>query len=126
MAAEMVLSAMLRLTTACLLVLALAAPTGAQSLRPEFTGTHAVVAAGRTYTVEAGAELVSKGGTAIDAGIASVFAAAVVEISHFGLGGEAPMVIYLAKTREVVVINERYGIRFTDVVSPAERVQKLK
>jgi len=27
---------------------------------------------------------------------------------------------------EVVVINERYGIRFTDVVSPAERVQKLK
>lgn len=27
---------------------------------------------------------------------------------------------------EVVVINERYGIRFTDVISPAERVQKLK
>lgn len=27
---------------------------------------------------------------------------------------------------EVVVINERYGIRFTDVVSPAERVQKLR
>ena len=26
---------------------------------------------------------------------------------------------------EVVVINERFGIRFTDVVSPAERVQKL-
>ena len=27
---------------------------------------------------------------------------------------------------EIVVVNERYGIRFTDVVSPAERVQKLK
>lgn len=27
---------------------------------------------------------------------------------------------------EVVVVNERYGIRFTDVVSAAERVQKLK
>jgi flagellar motor switch protein FliN len=27
---------------------------------------------------------------------------------------------------EVVVVNERYGIRFTDVVSPAERVQKLR
>ncbi len=26
---------------------------------------------------------------------------------------------------EVVVVNERFGIRFTDVVSPAERVQKL-
>jgi flagellar motor switch protein FliN/FliY len=27
---------------------------------------------------------------------------------------------------EVVVINEHFGIRFTDVVSPAERVQKLR
>ena len=27
---------------------------------------------------------------------------------------------------EVVVVNERYGIRFTDVVSPAERVQGLR
>ncbi len=27
---------------------------------------------------------------------------------------------------EVVVVNERYGIRFTDVVSPSERVQRLR
>ncbi len=27
---------------------------------------------------------------------------------------------------EVVVINDKFGIRFTDVVSPAERVRKLK
>lgn len=27
---------------------------------------------------------------------------------------------------EVVVVNERYGIRFTDVVSAAERVQNLR
>ena len=27
---------------------------------------------------------------------------------------------------EVVVVNERFGIRFTDVISAAERVQKLK
>lgn len=27
---------------------------------------------------------------------------------------------------EVVVVNERFGIRFTDVVSPAERVRKLR
>lgn len=27
---------------------------------------------------------------------------------------------------EVVVVNERYGIRLTDVISPAERVRKLK
>jgi gamma-glutamyltranspeptidase/glutathione hydrolase len=77
----------------------------AQTLRPEFAGTTAVVAAGRTFTVEAGVELIAQGGNAIDAGVAATFAAAVVEISHFGLGGEAPMAIYVAKTREVVVIN---------------------
>jgi flagellar motor switch protein FliN/FliY len=27
---------------------------------------------------------------------------------------------------EVVVVNERFGIRLTDVVSPAERLRKLK
>ncbi|MBF0470759.1 MAG: flagellar motor switch protein FliN [Gammaproteobacteria bacterium] len=27
---------------------------------------------------------------------------------------------------EVVVVNEKYGIRLTDVISPAERVMKLK
>jgi len=27
---------------------------------------------------------------------------------------------------EVVVINEKYGIRLTDVMSPAERIKKLK
>lgn len=27
---------------------------------------------------------------------------------------------------EVVVINEKFGIRMTDVISPAERIQKLK
>ncbi len=87
-----------------LMVLA-AGPVAAQVLRPEFAGAQAVIAAGRTYTVEAGAELIAQGGNAVDAGVAATFAAAVVEISHFGLGGEAPMAIYLARTREVVVIN---------------------
>ena len=27
---------------------------------------------------------------------------------------------------EVVVVNEKFGIRLTDVVSPSERIQKLK
>ena len=27
---------------------------------------------------------------------------------------------------EVVVVNDQFGIRFTDIVSPAERVQRLK
>jgi gamma-glutamyltranspeptidase/glutathione hydrolase len=34
-----------------------------------------------------------RGGNAVDAGVASMFAASVTELSHFGLGGEAPILI---------------------------------
>src|SRR5205085_10491535 len=36
---------------------------------------------------------------------ATVLAASVCEISHFGFGGESPAIIYDAKTREIIVIN---------------------
>ena len=74
-------------------------------LRREIRAEHGVVSAGRSYAADAGARIMSAGGNAIDAGVATVFAAAVVEISHFGMGGEAPMIIYSAKDRKVVVIN---------------------
>jgi len=75
------------------------------ALRSEVRAGNGVVAAGRTFSAEAGARILSAGGNAIDAGVATAFAAAVVEISHFGLGGEAPMIIYSAKENRVVVIN---------------------
>ena len=34
-----------------------------------------------------------KGGNAVDVGVAAMFAASVTELSHFGLGGEAPILI---------------------------------
>ncbi len=74
-------------------------------LRPEFRGRRAVVAAGRSYTADAGARMIAQGGNAIDAGVAAIFAAAVVEISHFGLGGEVPIIIYTARDRQVIVVN---------------------
>src|SRR5262245_54026349 len=78
---------------------------GPASIRGEVRAAHGVVAAGRTFTVNAGARIMSAGGTAVDGGVASIFAAAVVEISHFGLGGEAPIIIYAARDTRVVVIN---------------------
>lgn len=87
-----------------LIAMTSAVPAAGQ-LRPEFQGREAVIAAGRSYTAEAGARLISEGGNAIDAGVAALFAAAVVEISHFGLGGEAPIIIYSARDKEVVVVN---------------------
>ena len=74
-------------------------------LRREIRVENGVVAAGRSYAADAGARIMTSGGNAIDAGVATVFAAAVVEISHFGMGGEAPIIIYSAKDKKVVVIN---------------------
>ena len=74
-------------------------------LRGEVRVHRAVVAAGRSFSADAGASMLVSGGNAIDAGVATIFAAAVVEISHFGLGGESPIMIYSARDREVVVIN---------------------
>ena len=78
---------------------------GAATYRPEVVGRVGVVAAGRHFAAEAGLRMLARGGNAVDAGVAAVFAAAVSEISHFGLGGEVPILLYLADRREVVVIN---------------------
>jgi gamma-glutamyltranspeptidase/glutathione hydrolase len=88
----------------------IAAPPGrraepAATLRPELYGTHGMVAAGRQHTVEAGTRILAAGGNAFDAGVAAVFAAAVTEISHFGLGGEAPAIVFQAATGKVTVIS---------------------
>src|SRR5256886_17509558 len=77
----------------------------ADTMRPEILGTHGIVAAGRHYSVSAGVRMLQQGGNAVDAGVATVFAASVVEISHFGFGGEAPTMIYDAKAEEITVIN---------------------
>ena len=77
----------------------------AETFKPDILGTHGIVAAGRHYSVSAGVRILQQGGNAIDAGVATVFAAAACEISHFGFGGESPTMIYDAKTREVIVIN---------------------
>ena len=87
------------------LSVSIAARQAPAPLRSEVRATNGVVASGRTFSAEAGARILSTGGNAIDAGVATVFAAAVVEISHFGLGGEAPIIIYSAKANRVVVIN---------------------
>jgi gamma-glutamyltranspeptidase / glutathione hydrolase len=77
----------------------------ADTMRPEILGSHGIVAAGRHYSVSAGVRMLQQGGNAVDAGVATVFAAAVCEISHFGFGGEAPTMIYDAKAKEIIVIN---------------------
>jgi len=56
-------------------------------------GIHGAVAGGSEYATEAGMRLYFQGGNAVDAGVATMFAASVTEFSHFGMGGEAPILI---------------------------------
>ena len=60
-------------------------------------GTRGAVAGGSEYSTEAGMRMYHQGGNAVDAGVATMLAAAVVEFSHFGWGGEAPI---LVRTRD--------------------------
>src|SRR5580698_5436721 len=56
-------------------------------------GTHGAIAAGSGYATEAAMRMYYSGGNAVDAGVASIFAAATTEYSHVGWGGEAPILI---------------------------------
>src|SRR5580658_1679893 len=56
-------------------------------------GTRGALASGSEYADEAGMRIYFHGGNAVDAGIAAMFAGAVSEFSHFGFGGEAPILI---------------------------------
>ena len=56
-------------------------------------GTHGAVVGGTEFATEAGMRMYHRGGNAVDAGVAAMLAAAVVEFSHFGLGGEAPILV---------------------------------
>jgi gamma-glutamyltranspeptidase/glutathione hydrolase len=56
-------------------------------------GTRGAVAGGTEYATEAGMRMFVSGGNAVDAGIAAMLAASVCEFSHFGLGGESPILV---------------------------------
>ena len=84
-------------------LLALAMATGWGQVRRPFPsrfasrGLRGAVAGGSEGATEAGMRMFLAGGNAVDAGIATMLAASVVEFSHFGFGGEAPI---LVRTKE--------------------------
>lgn len=94
----------------------------AASLKPVVAGKRGVVAAGHPLVAEAGLRILEKGGNAVDAGVATVFAAAVVELSSFGLGGECPILIK-PKDGSVVAIN---GAGIAPELATVEYYKQLK
>ena len=61
--------------------------------RHAIRGTHGAIATGSDAAAEAGMRMYYKGGNAVDAGVAAMFSGCIVEYSHFGMGGEAPILI---------------------------------
>src|SRR3989441_12478071 len=85
------------------LLLAAIPAAEADTFRPVVRGRRGVVAGGHPLSVEAGMRVLQHGGNAVDAGVATILAASVIEFSHFSFGGEVPILIKL-KGRDVAVI----------------------
>src|SRR5205807_5357470 len=75
----------------------------ADTFRPVVRGRRGVVAGGHPLSVEAGMRVLQHGGNAVDAGVATILAASVIEFSHFSFGGEVPILIK-SKGKDVAVI----------------------
>src|SRR6266404_5773128 len=75
----------------------------ADTFRPVVRGKRGVVAGGQPLSVEAGLRVLQHGSNAVDAGVAAILAASVIEFSHFSFGGEVPILIKL-KGRDVAVV----------------------
>jgi len=66
---------------------------GPPTMVPPVRGMHEMVGAANNFEVESGYRILTEGGNAVDAGVATVLTAAVTELSRFGLGGEMPALI---------------------------------
>jgi gamma-glutamyltranspeptidase/glutathione hydrolase len=96
-----------RLSVVCLITCFIFASvpqsSSADTFRPVVRGKRGVVAGGHPLSVEAGLRILQNGGNAVDAGVATILAASVIEFSHFSFGGEVPILIKL-KGQKVAVI----------------------
>jgi gamma-glutamyltranspeptidase/glutathione hydrolase len=66
---------------------------------------HGMIASGHPLASEAGLRILKAGGNAVDAAVAAWAVQGLTEPQMTGLGGDAFILIYLAKTREVKFIN---------------------
>ena len=86
------------------IVILAVAQNRSDTFRPTVRGVRGVVAGGHPLVAEAGLRMLHRGGNAVDAGVASVLAASVIEFSHFAFGGEVPVIIKPAN-KPVITIN---------------------
>ena len=76
-----------------------------KSHRSPVISKHGIVAASQPLAVAAGVEILSRGGTAADAAVATAAALNVTEPGSTGLGGDCFALYYEAATRQVSALN---------------------
>jgi len=76
---------------------------GPPTMFPPVRGIHEMVGAANNFEVEAGYRILTQGGNAVDAGVASVLAASVTELNRFGIGGEMPLIVKMAGQAPMVI-----------------------
>ncbi|MDB5810066.1 MAG: Gamma-glutamyltransferase [Betaproteobacteria bacterium] len=75
------------------------------SNRPTIMGTRHVIAAGHYLAAHAGFKILEAGGNAVDAGVAAGIAMGVLQTDKVSFGGVAPLIVYLAKKKEIHCID---------------------
>lgn len=76
----------------------------AESMRPTLYGEKWAIVGGHPLVAEVGAEILRRGGNAVDAGVAAGFASNVVQVDMCNLGGIAPILVRPAGSEDVAAI----------------------
>ena len=79
------------------------------SLTWHASGNGGIVAAGRPASAQAGIEILSQGGNAVDGAVAVIFCLAVSDYGSFCIGGEVPFMFFDSNTGKVSVFNGMGG-----------------
>ena len=78
---------------------------GRPAHRPVIRGTRHMIASGHYLATLAGMQILEAGGNAVDAGVAAGIALAVLQSDLVSFAGVAPIILYRAVERDIIVLN---------------------